>query len=183
VHVPADPSVDLVQRSSADTEGDVQRLLGRLEESGNAQKVVRLLANSSTIFKPFVLMSTALMAKATLPATEREVVILYLAARRGVAYEWAEHIPMSAAAGITEAQRDVLATGALDDLQLFTDGQQLALRAAQEITEEGRLSEASWDQARSSWGEQGAIDLVCTVGWWGGFVPTIIEAFGLQTPR
>ena len=151
--MPNDPRLDLPQRTPADTDGDVQKLLGRLEESGNALKVIRLLANSPTVFKPFVLMSTALMAKATLPAPEREVVILYLAARRGVPYEWAEHVPMSAAVGISDEQRDILATGTLDDVSRFDEGQRLALEAARQIVEQRALSEETWAgrRRRGAW--------------------------------
>ena len=181
--MPSDPRLDLPQRSSADTEGDAQKLLERLEASGNALKVVRLLANSPTVFKPFVLMSTALMAKSELPAPEREVVILSLAAHRGVPYEWAEHVPMSAAVGITDEQREVLTTGFPDDMSTFDKGQQLALTAARQIVEDRALSEETWAAATAAWGVAGAMDLIFTVGWWGGFVPTVIEAFGLQSPR
>lgn len=157
-------------------------MLGRLEEFGPVQKVVRLIANSPTVFKPFVLMSTALMAKATLPAADREVVILYLAAQRGVGYEWAEHIPMSAAAGITDEQRAALSNGRPVDLSSFTESERLALTVAREIVEARTLTEESWARAVDQWAEQGALDLIFTVAWWGGFVPTVIEAFGLTSP-
>ena len=177
------PRLNLPQRTIDDTEGDVKKILGRLEETSDALKVVRLIANSDTVFKPFVSMAAALMAKASLGAAEREVVILYLAAQRGVPYEWAEHIPMSSKAGVTDAQRASLADGFPADLSLFDDSQQLALTSAQEIVEHRRLAPEKFDRAREWWGEQAALDLIFTVGWWGGFVPTVIEAFGLESPK
>jgi 4-carboxymuconolactone decarboxylase len=180
--MPTDPRLDLKQRTTDDTDGDVQKMLGRLEEFGDVQKVVRLIANSPTVFKPFVLMSTALMAKATLPPAEREVVILYLAGQRGVDYEWAEHVPISAAAGVTDEQRDALTKGDLDDVSSFSDSERIALAAAREMVEDRRLSEETWARAIEQWSEQGALDLIFTVAWWGGFVPMVIESFGVTSP-
>lgn len=174
--------IDLPTRTVQDTTGDVQKLLGRLEESGNALRVVRLLANSENAFKPFVLMSTALMAKATLPAPDREVVILHLAARRGTTYEWEEHVPMSATAGISDEQREVLLTGAPPDGEFFTEAQVLAARIARVIVEEHHLPAEDWTAACGRWGSAGAMDLILTVAWWGAFIPTVIETFGLETP-
>ena len=178
-----DPRLDLNERTTDDTDGDVQKILARLETSTNALKVVRLIANSPTVFKPFVSMATALMAKASLGAAEREVVIMYLAGQRQVAYEWAEHVPMSAAAGVTDAQRAALAHGMPADLSLFDESQQLALVAAREIVEERSLAPETFERTRQAWGDQAALDLIFTVAWWGGFVPTVIEAFGLRSPQ
>jgi 4-carboxymuconolactone decarboxylase len=181
--VATDPRLDLRQRTTDDTEGDVQTILGRLETTSNALKVVRLIANSPTVFKPFVSMASALMARASLGAAEREVVILYLAGHRGVPYEWAEHVPMSAAVGISDTQREALAHGMPSDLSLFDDSQRLALTAAGEINEQHSLEPATFERACRLWGEQAALDLIFTVAWWGGFVPTVIEAFGLESPQ
>jgi 4-carboxymuconolactone decarboxylase len=178
----SDDLIDLPIRTVEDTGGDVQRLLGRLEQSGNALKVVRMMANSENAFKPFVLMSTALMAKSPLPATDREVIILHLAARRGVQYEWEEHASMSAMVGITDEQRDLLSTGSIPGGDAFEPSQTLALRMVDQILDKRGLSPELWSEGCQQWGQAGALDVIFVVAWWGGFVPTIIEAFGLRTP-
>jgi alkylhydroperoxidase family enzyme len=177
-----DPTLDLRQRTSDDTAGDVKRVLGKLEGSGQNLKILRILANSQHAFRPFVLLSNALMNQAELPPGEREVVILHLAARLGVSYEWKEHVPMSAVAGVTDEQRRVLETASLDDLSLFTGTQRLALEVADEVVENKHLSPATWERAKESFGEEGALELLLTIGWWGAFVPTVIQAIGLQDP-
>ena len=40
-------------RSSSDTEGEVQRVLGKLESGGNDIKIMRLMANSPNAFYGF----------------------------------------------------------------------------------------------------------------------------------
>ncbi|MDQ1396411.1 MAG: 4-carboxymuconolactone decarboxylase [Acidimicrobiaceae bacterium] len=178
-----DPRLDLPLRTAADTAGDVQRVLGKLEASQKNLKVIRVLANSPSAFRPFVLMADGLLNRSPLPASVREVVILHLAGHLGVNYEWEEHVPMSEAAGVSKEQREALRDGTLDDLSLFSDEQQLALRATDEIVDQRALSEESWQKACEMWDVEAALDLVLTVGWWGAFVPTIIQAVGLQDPN
>ena len=176
-----DPLIPVPQRTSADTEGRVSELLAKLEASGSALKVVRMMANSPGAFRPFVLMADALLNRSRLPARERELVILDLAARRGVRYEWSEHVPMSRAAGVTDAERDRLADGRLDDLSSFSPREQVALRTARAIVS-GPLTPAQWREATDAFGDEGATDLLLSVGWWGAFIPLIVEATGLVEP-
>ncbi len=169
-------------RSSKDTEGDVQRVLAKLEARGLDETIVRLVANSPNVFRPFVLLADALLTKATLPAADREVLILHLATRLGVAYEWSAHEEVAAQAGVAPAQRAALrrAGGASDDAELFTPSQRLALRLADELLETGGWSSVAWTQAVDAWGREAALDLVFSVAWWGAFVPTVIGAMGLR---
>ena len=176
-----DPRLDLPLRTAADTEGDVSRVLGKLEGSGKDLRILRVLANSPGMFRPFVLMADALLRRSKLPAKEREVVIMHLAAQRGVPYEWAEHVPMAAEAGVSDEQLAALSSGTLDDLTLFSPTEQLSLRAAREIAD-GALSEARWNELNDAIGEGAALDLLLTVAWWGAFVPMIIETVGLVSP-
>jgi hypothetical protein len=168
-------------RSSSDTVGDVQRVLGKLEALGTDLTVVRLVANSPNCFRPFVLLSDSLLSRATLPAEVREVVIMRMAARRNVSYEWWEHERMSVAAGITAAQLDAIQAGDLGS-HLFTDDQRLGVAIADELLAGGGLRRTQWEEAFVSWGLEGTMDLVLSIAWWGGFIPLLLEAMGLRDP-
>jgi 4-carboxymuconolactone decarboxylase len=168
-------------RSSADTEGDVQRILGKLESTGNDLRVVRYVANSSTAFRPFVLLSDALISKATLPAVVREAVVLHLAVKKQSAYEWYEHQRMARAAGIGDEQMQAVREGRLDS-DLFSEDQLLAIAISDEMMAGGGLGRSRWEAAIAAWGIEGAMDLVLSVGWWGGLVPLLLESLDLQPP-
>jgi alkylhydroperoxidase family enzyme len=176
-----DPNLELPLRTSKDTTGDVQRVLGKLEEMDKCLKIHRILANSSASFRPFILLLSSLMLDAALPAQDREAVVLHLAARRGVEYEWSEHVPIAAQAGISEAQRNALSGGTLDHLGEFSDSQRLALKVADEIMSDGALSTQLWIESTQLWGQEGALDLILAVAFWGALMPTIIQAIGLQS--
>ncbi len=163
---------------STDTEGDVARVLAKLEGTGQSLKVLRILANSTATFRPFVLLSNGLLNGSPLPAEVREAMILHLASTRGTRYEWEEHVPMSERAGITAAQRAAIAQG---DLSPLSDGQRLAISAADEIVGQHSLGGATWQQLVSTWADEGALDVILVTAWWGAFVPTILESLGLHS--
>src|SRR4051794_17112119 len=175
----------LEPRTSADTAevaelADASRTLAKLEATGSANFITRVLANSPNGFRPYVLMSNGLLNKAALPATVREVVILALAQRRGTRYEWWEHEDMSDAAGVSDAQRAAIARGRLDDASLFSEEERFAMAVGLQLGQGHGIDDDDWGTARRWWGDAGALDLVLTVGWWGGFVPTVIEALRLD---
>ncbi|MFO1188871.1 MAG: hypothetical protein U1E97_04625 [Alphaproteobacteria bacterium] len=167
-------------RSSQDTTGKTQQILGKLEESRNINTMIRLLANSPNGFRPFVMMSNALLMQAKLPATAREVAVLCLAKARNAAYQWHEHVEMSRKVGVTATQHEAIETGRYDDESIFDTGERLAMRIALKMAQGCDLSAEDWRDMEQQWGIEGALDLVLTVSWWGGFVPLIINALRIQ---
>jgi alkylhydroperoxidase family enzyme len=178
----ANPNLLLPLRSSHDTEGEVQRVLSKLESNGKSFAISRVMANSSHAFRPFIKLASALTHDSPLPRTDREVVILLLAARRNAEYEWREHVVMSARVGITDEQRTILAADDLTDLSTFTPSQQLALRIADEIDRSGRVDADAWSLAEQTWGTEAAFDLILAIGFWGGMVPILVKAVALEDP-
>ncbi|MEY2453696.1 MAG: hypothetical protein QOD92_3270 [Acidimicrobiaceae bacterium] len=168
-------------RTSADTKGDVQRVLRKLEATDQAQTILRLVANSPHVFRPFVLLSNSLTYLAKLPAKDREVVVLYLAHREGAPYEWEAHLGPARSAGLTEPQIDALREGrARSDVGLFDDAQVLAIDLCDHLASGGHLTDDHWHAARTAWSDEGATDFMFTVAWWGGFVPIVARSLDLQ---
>jgi alkylhydroperoxidase family enzyme len=156
-------------RSSSTTTDDIQRVLGKLEASGRDIPIVRLVANWEPGFRSFIQMADALMTKGSLPAEMRELCVLHIAARRGLSYEWSEHVPMSAAAGVTDEQRDALQANRTDDEELFTFHQRLGLNVISQILNSGTIEPDTWDETVDNLGVDQALELVFVYAWWGGF--------------
>jgi alkylhydroperoxidase family enzyme len=173
----------LPRRSAADTTGKNHDILSNLEQSGEDLAILRLLANSPTLLRPMVMMANALMQRATLPPLDREVVVLHLAVRLENAYEWDEHVPLSAAAGVTNEQRDAIARREPVAAPLFGPTQQLAVAFADELVDTGGLSDGTWARAAAAWGDAAALDLLLSVGFWGGMVPIITAGLGLAQSK
>lgn len=172
----------LPRRTSGDTTGDVARVLTKLEGSGNDLTVLRLLANSPKVFRPFVRLSSTMMYDGDLPDEVREVVILWMGRHRPHSYEWIEHVLIGRRIGLSDAQIAAIETGEDLDAGLFSDEQRQAVAVAAELLGERSLSKESFDAAVERWGLDTFIELVCVIGWWGGMVPTFLEAMGLRRP-
>jgi len=169
------------RRTSGDTEGDVSRVLGKLEASRQDYTILRVLANASRLFRPFILLSDALNNHSVIPPDVRETLILSVAARSQTQYEWAEHVPMARAAGLNDDQIAALA-GSLRPEQLFTTEQRLALALTEQVLGGNGVAPDTWQRVTGEWGHAGALELIAIVGWWGGFVETMIAALGLVYP-
>jgi hypothetical protein len=166
-------------RTAADTEGETQRLLEKLEAQGLTNVITRLVANSSSGFRPFVLMASALMGRASLPAADREAVILDIAARSALEYEWFEHESIARRVGLTGEQIEALRSGDWTDASVFTGTQLLAMRITRALLDGQVPGDDLWEEAVTAWGQEGALELLLSVAWWGGYVPVVIRGLGL----
>lgn len=163
-------------RTSTDTDGEVQRVLGKLEESNRALPIVRLVANWESGFRPFVLMADALLVKGKLDPVAREIVVLYISVFLGLEYEWEEHEPIARRAGVNGEQIAALEGGGLPEGHPFTESQLMALAVVHELLVNREVSPTTWDSACDLLGESVAVELVFAVAWWGGFVPVAVRA-------
>jgi alkylhydroperoxidase family enzyme len=143
--------------------------------------LLRVLANSGTAFRPFVLLTSGLLSSRHLPRRIQEIVILHLAARQGVQYEWEEHVPMAQAAGVAEELvASIEANRGVGDYPAFTAEELLAVGFAEDVRGGASVAGERWDAAVAAWGVEGALDLLMTIGVWGALVPTVVTGLGLE---
>ncbi|MCU1496079.1 MAG: carboxymuconolactone decarboxylase [Acidimicrobiales bacterium] len=119
------------------------------------------LAHHPRLLKRWTAFGGLLLAGGTLPARDREVLILRTAANCGADYEWGHHLPIGRAAGLTDAEMADLATP-----MVATEHPRDALlvRAADELHEHARLSEVVWVALARTYDEQQLIELCMLVG-------------------
>jgi len=176
-------AVTIPLRTSENTSDEVKRVLTKLEATSNNLAIYRIVANSDTAFRPFVLLSDALLNRGKLPPTIREAVILHLAATRGVAYEWEQHEVIARNVGLSGYIIDELARSEPDPNITGVEIAQ-AVKIAGHLVE-GCMSDREWAWACDAWGPDVAFELVLVVGLWGGLVPILLDAAetrGLRGP-
>ena len=101
--------------------------------------------------------------KSTLPARDREVLILRMGRLCGAEYEWAQHVPFAERAGLTADEIRGIAAGA--DAAVWSDGHDRALlRAADQLHRETTIDDATWGTLATRYGIQQLMDVVFTVG-------------------
>jgi 4-carboxymuconolactone decarboxylase len=100
----------------------------------------------------------------SLPGRLRELVILRTAARFGGRYEWAQHIELAEAQGITAPEISALSDEAGLDAIAWTPLERAALRAVDETADEDAVSDATWEVLAELLRESELIELLMLIG-------------------
>jgi alkylhydroperoxidase family enzyme len=100
----------------------------------------------------------------TLPGRLRELVILRTAARFGGRYEWAQHLELGVAQGISWAEMAALVDfdGGLDAVE-WAPVERAALRAVDETAADGAVGDATWDALAAELRESELIELLMLI--------------------
>lgn len=138
----------------------VEGLKGR--EQGSQSNVILTLANHPELAARFLAFSHYLLRESTLPARLRELVILRVAWRQRCAYEQAHHLNLAAYVGITPEE----CAAVEDDPEAgaWTELERLALRAADQLHDQGRIDASTWDALAVQGDKHLLLDLIFTVG-------------------
>jgi len=116
------------------------------------------------LFRRWLGFGGALLA-GSLPGRLRELVILRTAARFGGRYEWAQHIALAEAQGVTPAELAALGAGAggLDAVD-WSPLERAALRAVDETADDGAVTDETWDRLADDLRESELIELLMLIG-------------------
>jgi alkylhydroperoxidase family enzyme len=124
----------------------------------------RTLAVNERVF--LRLMAGGLLDRGSITLREREIVIDRTCARCGAEYEWGVHVAFfGARVGFTE--QEIAGTCAPDPAASnFPVREQLLLRLVDELHDTARVSDALWQELRTTWDEAQLIELVALVGFY-----------------
>lgn len=101
--------------------------------------------------------------KSTLPARDREVLILRTGRLTGAEYEWAQHVPWAERAGLTAGEIHGIAEGA-DAAVWKDDHDRVLLRAADQLHRETMLDDVTWNALAARYATRQLMDVIFTVG-------------------
>ncbi len=126
--------------------------------------VFRAVAGVPASFRPFMQLGGSILSGPEIDPRNREIAILAVARATNAAYERAQHEQLGRNVGISDdeiaAIRDGDAEAVLDE-----DGA-LAFRAATEISNDVRLSDATLERLIERWGNAGAAELILCCGYY-----------------
>lgn len=121
-----------------------------------------MLAHHPTLARAFNTFNGHVLFATTLTPRQRELLVLRVAARRGAAYEWAQHVVLAGDAGITPEEVARIRAGDLHEGWPEPDGALLA--AVDELLDGARIGDATWARLRPHLGPEELMDVVFTVG-------------------
>lgn len=147
----------------ADVPVDLQEFIGKLSDRP-IMNIFRTLAHNPRLLKRFGLMSGALLGKGTVPAREREVVILRMGWRCGAVYEFGQHSQMGMDAGLSkdEVRRITMPVAAAG----FDHDDDALLHMVDELYEGNAVSDETWNSLGARWAPGQLVELIVLAGFY-----------------
>jgi 4-carboxymuconolactone decarboxylase len=158
-----------------------ERLTRLLELSpGGTEEPMHIFATlgraDPELFRRWLAFGGALLS-GRLPGRLRELVILRTASRFGGRYEWAHHIELGEAAGITPTE--LVALGGNLDAAAWTPLEGAALRAVDETADAGAVSDATWAALADHLDESELIELLMLIAHY-MMLTTVLRSLQVQ---
>ena len=140
--------------------------------------IFRTLANAPEALTAFLAWGGYVLSRRnTLPAREREIVVLRTGFLCRSGYEWTQHAAIAARAGLTGEEIARIKAGA--DAPGWSPADAALLRACDELHARQFISDQTWSALRAHFSERQCMDVVFTVGQYTQ-VSMMLNTFGVQ---
>jgi len=120
------------------------------------------LARHKDLFRAWLPFGGFLLGAGTLPARERELLILRTGYNCGSDYEWGQHVRISEGLGMD--RDEILRVARGPDADGWSDADAALLRAADELHEDSKVSDPTWAKLADAYDERGLIEITILVG-------------------
>jgi 4-carboxymuconolactone decarboxylase len=157
----------------AEWDAETQALLG----DRDTINIFGTLAHHPKLMKRWLVFGNHVLAKSTLPAREREILILRIGWLCRSGYEWGQHVGIGKASGLSDEEIARIARG--PDAPGWSPVERALLRATDELHADAFVSDATWEELAKRWSTEQLMDLVFTVGQY-NLVSMALNSFGVQ---
>lgn len=135
------------------------------------------LARHPALLRRWMVFANHVLAKSTLGARERELLILRIGWLCRAEYEWAQHVVIARLAGIADDEIRRVRLG--PDAPGWSRADAALLRAVDELHRDACIGDATWAVLRERYGDEELMDLVFTVGQY-NLVSMALNSFGVR---
>lgn len=156
---------------------DTREVMSRVEQDGRALNIYRTLAHHPKLLKRWSVFGGHVLYRSTLPARERELLILRTGWICRSEYEWSQHVVIGEAAGITGEEIARIKEG--PDAGGWSREDAALIRAADELHNDSFISDATWQELSNRYDTKQLIDVVFTVGQY-HLVSMALNTLGVQ---
>lgn len=151
---------------AADATGDAQKVLQGMEERGTEiLNLFRALGHSQSALRNFMRLGNSLLTHGTLPPKLRELAVLRVSQVSKADYEWAHHVPIALAAGVSQEQIDAMS--AWEGSSSFDDVERAVIGYAESAATAIVVPDEIFREARKHLSEEEIVELTVAVGYWG----------------
>lgn len=144
---------------------------------GRALNIFRTLAHHPKLLKRWLVFGNHVLFKSTIPARERELVILRTGWRCGSEYEFGQHTLIGKSSGLTHDE--IVRLTKDGDAEGWTDADRLLIRAVDELHDDSKISDDTWSALSERWSTEQLLDLVFAVGQY-TLVSMALNTLGVQ---
>jgi alkylhydroperoxidase family enzyme len=147
------------------------------ERRGRVLNIFRTLANHPKLLKRWSVFGNHVLFKSTLPAREREILLLRTGWNCQSEYEFGQHAAIGRDAGLTDDEIRRITEG--PDAAGWSERDRTLLLAADELHADQFISDATWAALTRDWNTQQLMDIVFAVGQY-TLVSMALNTFGVQ---
>jgi alkylhydroperoxidase family enzyme len=146
-------------------------------EDGKILNVITTLARHPTLYEHFIPFASYILNEQTLPARDREMLILRIGWLNQAKYEFGQHTIGGKEAGLSDEEILCITKG--PDDPGWSEFDSALLRAADELYHDAILSDATWNTLTQRYDEKQMMDVIFTVGQY-NMVSWVLNSFGVQ---
>ena len=143
---------------------------------GQPLNVFGTMAHHPDLLRRWLVFATHVLSKSTLPARDREILILRTGWNCRSRYEFSQHVVIALRCGITAEQIEMIKVG--PDAG-WDDADRLLVVAADELHSVSTINDATWAALVARYSTEQVLDLIAAVGNY-HFVAMLLNAAGVQ---
>ena len=148
--------------SSAAATGDAAKALA---SANGHMNVFRVLAHAQGCVLPQMRLGGAILRDQALDHRRRELLVLMAMALEGGAYEWAQHVEIGVAVGVTHPQVEALERLDLAS-DIFSAADRAVLAFGRQVVERVRVEDAVFAAARPHLSDQEMVEAILAIGFY-----------------
>ncbi|HEY1741332.1 MAG TPA: carboxymuconolactone decarboxylase family protein [Acidimicrobiia bacterium] len=160
-----------------DMDAETLEVVERAGFGGKPLNIFATLAHHPKLLKRWLVFGSHVLTKSTLDARERELLILRTGWRCGSAYEWAQHVAIGRAAGVTDD--DVARLTEVPASSAWPARDALLVRCADELFDDRTLSDDTYSELTAHYSDEQVLDILFAVGQY-QLVSTVLRSLGVQ---
>lgn len=146
-------------------------------QQGEVPNILKTLAHHPKLMSPMAVFGNHVFKSNTLPARERELLILRIGWLCQAEYAWGQHMLVGRGAGLTDEEIHWIKAG--PDAPGWDERDQLLLKATDELHTDAHISDATWQGLSRYYNTRQLMDAVFTVGLY-NLVSMALNTFGVQ---
>jgi 4-carboxymuconolactone decarboxylase len=147
----------------------------RNKVNGEVVNIFKVLMNNPKLARSWSRFAAYILGGQSLPARDREILILRIGWLNQAPYEWEQHVRIGKAAGLTDDEIDRISKGPKAG---WSKHDAALLQAADDLREKSVVSDETWKQLSERYNTEQMMDAVFTVGQY-NLVSWALNSFGV----